>query len=223
MNREQTKKILHLINVNYPNAYARMTDADKEELITLWEMSFSKSDPNAVMQAVMQWISTDTKGFPPVIGQIKEIMMQSVKLPHIDAEEAWLICVKNAKCNEATSSDNYKELPMTIQDALGGYGKLVQLAWSDNDSAKWLKKDFIARYQAIQEDEATGIQSGRYSLPYVELRNREPKQKILEIGKGTEPLLITRGEIDRRLLELPAERQRSAELMQQILTRGKNE
>ena len=76
MNYEETGKILAVIKKNYPHAYKDFTTEEKADLITLWQEMFAEDDYSVVGAAVKSFIATDTKGFAPIIGQIKELIQR---------------------------------------------------------------------------------------------------------------------------------------------------
>jgi hypothetical protein len=59
------------IKVAYPSYYKNQTEID--DAINLWAEMLSDDDPAYIAKAVKQFIKTDSKGFPPAIGQIRTI------------------------------------------------------------------------------------------------------------------------------------------------------
>lgn len=71
MTTEETLKILFVLKATYPNFYRGMTRSEAEGIVALWTDMFSGDSYHAVAAAVKALITSDTKGFPPVIGQVK--------------------------------------------------------------------------------------------------------------------------------------------------------
>lgn len=189
MNTEETRNILHAINVNYPNAYSKYSKQDKDQLVMLWQSAFAKSDAQAVFNALLKFISSDIKGFPPTIGMLKEIMVEDLPIHLEDPESIWPDLLPLAKCDASMCRENYKSLSYNTQKALGGWAKLNEIAWADQKKAEWLKKEFVDRYRKIQEEDHTGLLSGRFTLGYVKKKSELPEEALLE-WKDSQKLLI---------------------------------
>ena len=69
MNKVEITALMSAIKVAYPNYYKNQTEID--DAINLWAEMLSEDDPIYIAKAVKQFIKTDTKGFPPAIGQIR--------------------------------------------------------------------------------------------------------------------------------------------------------
>lgn len=72
MTRDETLKIMAVLKATYPNFYKDMTRRDAEGVVALWTDMFSEDSYNAVAAAVKAFIASDSKGFPPVVGQVKQ-------------------------------------------------------------------------------------------------------------------------------------------------------
>lgn len=59
------------IKTAYPNYYHNNTEID--DAVNLWGRHLADDDFNLTVRALDQYISNDTAGFPPAIGQIKDI------------------------------------------------------------------------------------------------------------------------------------------------------
>lgn len=70
MERADVISLLGRLKRAYPQAYAKMTRAEAEELVSLWLDMLSAEDPAAAKGAVDELIAEDTRGFPPKVGQV---------------------------------------------------------------------------------------------------------------------------------------------------------
>lgn len=59
------------IKVAFPSYYKNQTEI--EDAVNLWSEMLSEDDPVYIAKAVKQFIKTDSKGFPPSIGQIRTL------------------------------------------------------------------------------------------------------------------------------------------------------
>lgn len=60
-----------IIKTSYPEYYRQTSEI--EDAINLWSEMLANDDPNIISKATKKFIQTDTKGFPPKIGQIRMI------------------------------------------------------------------------------------------------------------------------------------------------------
>lgn len=82
MERADVISLLGRLKQAYPQAYAKMTRAEAEELVSLWLDMLGGEDPAETMGAVNALIAEDTRGFPPKVGQVLAKIRGTV-FPHI--------------------------------------------------------------------------------------------------------------------------------------------
>lgn len=70
MERADVISLLGRLKQAYPQAYAKMTRVEAEELVSLWSDMLGGEDPAAAKDAVDALIAEDTRGFPPKVGQV---------------------------------------------------------------------------------------------------------------------------------------------------------
>lgn len=70
MERSDVIGLLGRLKQAYPQAYAKMTRTEAEELVSLWLDMLGGEDPTAAKDAVDALIAEDTRGFPPKVGQV---------------------------------------------------------------------------------------------------------------------------------------------------------
>ena len=132
MNLKETTVIMAILKEAYPYYYK---DKTKEELITsinLWQEMFTDDDVNLVKAAIKVHISTDTKGFPPVIGQIKNSIHKITQQEEMTEQQAWSL-ISKAICNSAyNATTEYDKLPKLLQIVAGSPAMLRE--WSQMDS-----------------------------------------------------------------------------------------
>ena len=89
MTRDETVVLMDAIKTMYPRFY-EMSD-DMDSVVDLWHDMLQDYPLNLALQAFRAFTSTDTKGFPPVIGQIiheiNEITQPAADIP--SESEAW--------------------------------------------------------------------------------------------------------------------------------------
>lgn len=87
MERADVISILGRLKRAYPQAYAKMTRAEAEEMVSLWSDMLGSEDFAKAMDAVNALIAEDTRGFPPKVGQVLAKIRGAVS-PHVSV--AWM-------------------------------------------------------------------------------------------------------------------------------------
>lgn len=150
-------KIMAILRAAYPRFYINQSREDIESAVNLWTMMFSEDDPSLVMDAVRAFIKTDTKGFPPSIGQISE------KLRNIQcacfgnrktAIEAWGEVSQKLKKGAYRSKEAFDELPEISRRIIGSPSVLHDWATcEDSVTQSVISSNFQREYNAAMEKE----------------------------------------------------------------------
>ena len=95
MTIQEMAQIIDILAIEYPQIGSR-TDEEKVNMMKLWASMFADEPGQMVAMAVKAFIASDTKGFPPKIGQIKTIIgkMTMPKELEMSELEAWTIVRK---------------------------------------------------------------------------------------------------------------------------------
>lgn len=112
MTIEDTGKIMRVLKANYRN-----WDADRDTML-LWAQMFQDEPIEVVASAVKAFISTDTKGFAPVIGQIKSIIAkaQANDMGELEAWDRIYGAISNGKYGAV---EEFEALPPILQKIVG--------------------------------------------------------------------------------------------------------
>jgi len=73
--------VLNILTAAYPANYRNIADDERKNILTLWAVSFSEDDFDTVVDAVKQFVRTDTKGFAPSLGQIATMVEAAKPTP----------------------------------------------------------------------------------------------------------------------------------------------
>lgn len=114
MDRTETLKMLAVLKSAYPAFYKDMKSKDADGIVNLWSMMFADEPYVVVESAVMSLIATQTNGFPPTIGVVKEKINQIIESDHMTAQDAWVLASKAAAGNL-----KWDKLPELVQKAIG--------------------------------------------------------------------------------------------------------
>lgn len=154
MTRDETKKILMIIQTSYPNWHP----VDLKFAIDTWNIMLADYSYGEVVEALKTFILSDTKGFAPSIGQLVDkihILKESAgEQKYIGELEAWAMVYK-AICNSNYNAESeFEKLPGAIQKAVGNPANLTEWAKMDVETVQSVEQShFIRSYRAAVERE----------------------------------------------------------------------
>ena len=128
MNENETGKILSVISEMYPSF---RKDRNIDATARVWQKIFEHTPYAAVEQALMAYIATDTKGFPPVPGAINERIMQARELSGLTENDAWVLVLKAVSRGIYNSGEEFARLPEEVQRIVGHPAQLHEWAMLD--------------------------------------------------------------------------------------------
>lgn len=134
MNREETLAIMGVLKAAYPNYYRDMKRGDAEGVVELWHTMFADDPAQVVGMAVKAHIATDTKGFPPHIGAIKESIRKLTQPKEMTEQEAWALVRQATRNGIYGSQDEFDRLPHSIQKLVGSPNQLREWAMMDGET-----------------------------------------------------------------------------------------
>lgn len=150
MDRADTLKILSVLRGAYPAFYRDTTKREAESIANLWADMFADDDYIIVAAAVKALIASDSKGYPPVIGQIKERIRRLTEPQEMTEAEAWALVSKAVKNGLYGSKEEFEKLPADIRRIVGSPNQLRDWAMADSDSLQTVvASNFQRSYRAI--------------------------------------------------------------------------
>lgn len=149
MTKTETLKLLAILKVAYPMFYKDYSKEEAELVAELWMMQFKDYTYVEVANAVNSFISSDTKGFPPVIGVIKEKLVNLYQEDLPTEQEAWNMVYK-AVCRSIHDSEKeFAKLPATVQRVVGSPSMLKEWAMTNTDEVNTvIASNFMRSYKA---------------------------------------------------------------------------
>ena len=111
MNEADTKKILASLTVAYPS----LADDKAIPRVRLWASMFTDEPYELVSAAVRTYIASDTKGFPPAIGKIKQLCISLLESENISEAEAVSLILKATRNGIYGSEEEFAKLPPVCQ------------------------------------------------------------------------------------------------------------
>ena len=165
MNRQETSKILSIISDMYPS-FRKDRNIDATGIV--WQKIFEHTPYALVEQALMSYIATDPKGFPPVPGAINERIAQLRELNGMDENEAWTLVFRALCRGIYYAREEFDKLPEEIRRIVGHPGQLHEWAMLDSSEvntviAAWFRRAWRARRQlekALGPAAATRLEEG---------------------------------------------------------------
>ena len=149
MTKPEALAILGILKTAYPNFYKDLSKQQAYKIADFWSEMFANDDAELVTNAVKAFITTDDKGFPPVIGVIKN-KIADIKSPDAMTEyEAWNLVKKAVSNGIYGASEEYAGLPPLLQRLVGSPNKLREWAVMDSgDLEKVIGSNFMRSYSA---------------------------------------------------------------------------
>lgn len=154
MNYEETLAIMGVLKAAYPQYYRDMKRGDAESVVSLWAEMFKDEPVNVVAVAVKAYIASDTKGYPPYIGAIKDEIVKIKAPKSMTEQEAWML-VKNATRNGLYgSAEEFEKLPPICKKLVGSPSQLREWATMDSDTLNSVvASNFQRSYKVIEKRE----------------------------------------------------------------------
>lgn len=165
MTIQEMAQIIDILAIEYPQIGSR-TDEEKVNMMKLWASMFADEPGQMVAMAVKAFMASDTKGFPPKIGQIKTIIgkMTMPKELEMSELEAWTMVRKAIK--GASMADwsrtmteeglgppsavvNFHKLPKILQQLVGDPKQLALWEELPNDEINTIiQSNFMRSWRA---------------------------------------------------------------------------
>lgn len=187
MNKEETQKILTILRVNYPNNFKSVANKNDMDLIVdTWDIQFKNYTLDEVFNAIMSLIATDTSGFAPSIGRVKDELNKKYKDSVMTDEEAWSIVLNSAKCNPTKAKSNFEALPGNIKKAVKHPKFLESLGNANISSQGTFKKDFVKNYNETIENDYQEMNANSITRLEFCKRNAIPKETIKALNGVTD-------------------------------------
>ena len=153
MTRDETIKILMVIQAAYPNYKPQ----DKTVAVNVWTEMLSDIPYEKISVAVKSYIQTDTSGFAPSVGDVRERVRDIfAKEDELNETAAWSLVWK-AICNSGYhSEEEFAKLPPIIQRTVHSPSQLRELALLediDGNTISVLQSNFQRTFRAEQQRE----------------------------------------------------------------------
>ena len=149
MNTSEAGKVLYTLKAAFPNSYKNMENGLSKSIVELWAASFDDTPFQKVYDAVLGWISTEDHGFPPSIGQVKNMLAKLNGPRELTEGEAWGTVRKALKNSLYSSIDEFNALPEVVRYAVGSPEMLKSWAQVPLDELETvIQSNFMRTFRA---------------------------------------------------------------------------
>ncbi len=143
MTDKETRKIIAVLMVAYPNYKPINIDFT----VSVWADMLSDYSYSEVDMAIKAYISMDTSGFAPAIGQVIDKIKSITTPQQMTDAEAWSLVRKAISDSSYNATDRFNELPITCQRAVGSPAQLRMWALDASYNENVVSSNFMRSYR----------------------------------------------------------------------------
>lgn len=146
MTETEVRKLLAMTQAVYPN----YNPPSREAAVNAWLMCLSEYDNNVVMAAFKTYITTDTSGFAPSIGQLLDKLHTIQNPQELNEMEAWSLVSKALRNGYYGAVEEFNKLPPLVQKAVGSPDNLRNWSQTDSESIEnVVQSNFMRSYRLV--------------------------------------------------------------------------
>ena len=146
MTETEVRKLLAMTQAVYPN----YNPPSREAAVNAWLMCLSEYDNNVVMAAFKAYITTDTSGFAPSIGQLLDKLHAIQNPQELNEMEAWSLVSKALRNGYYGAVEEFNNLPPLVQKAVGSPDNLRNWSQTDTNSIEnVVQSNFMRSYRLV--------------------------------------------------------------------------
>lgn len=148
MTRDETKKILMVVQAAYPN----FNPPDRTVTVDTWHRFLGDYTYDQVDAAVGTYIRSDTSGFAPDIGKVVEKIQALFTEDSLNEMAAWGIVLKAIRNSGYHAEEEFAKLPPMAQKAVVSPGQLREWALAEDIDGTWMnvtQSNFMRTYRAV--------------------------------------------------------------------------
>lgn len=153
MTDTEIKKLIYVTKAAYPTVYGKYTVQELENLLIAWRMCLADYTYEQASNGLMAYMRTDTKGFPPVAGQIIEQIQKLAAKESLLPSEAWDMVRKAISNGTYGAEKEYDKLPPIVQRAIGSAQYLRDCAGDSGFNEGVARGQFEKNYAIMLERE----------------------------------------------------------------------
>lgn len=146
MTREETKRLIQVMCAAYPNYHpANLTDT-----VDVWHLMLAEHDYKGISLALKAFITTDTGGFAPSVGQVLECYHSLTAPEELSEMEAWALVAKAIRNGIYGAEEEFEKLPPPVRESVGNPGNIREWAMMDTSSVhSVVQSNFMRTYRSV--------------------------------------------------------------------------
>lgn len=144
-------KLLAVIVAAYPMHFRNRSEQDARDQLSAWYAVLGEYPYEVANAALRSYLASDTKGFPPVPGQIIDHIVRITRAETMPAMEAWTLVRKAARNGSYGAEEEFAKLPEDVQKVLGGPSAIRDMAMMSQTSIDVEQAHFLRQYSALQQ------------------------------------------------------------------------
>lgn len=146
MTRDETKRLIQVMCAAYPNYKpANLTDT-----VDVWHLMLAEHDYRTMSLALKAFITTDTGGFAPSVGQVLECYHSLTAPEELNEMQAWALVAKAIRNGIYGAEEEFAKLPPAVQRAVGNPGNIREWATMDSKSVQSVVQSNVMRtYRSV--------------------------------------------------------------------------
>ena len=145
MTEKEVRQLLAMTQAVYPN----YNPPSREAAVNAWLMCLSEYDNNAVMAAFKAYMTTDTSGFAPSIGQLVDKLHTIQNPQELTELEAWSLVSKAIRNGLYGADEEFAKLPPLVQQAVGQPRCLTEWAMLGAEDKAVTQSNFMRSYRTV--------------------------------------------------------------------------
>lgn len=144
MTREETVKIIRIMSDCYPNYKPN----NLSETVDVWQMMLDEYSYNQVSIALKAYVTSDTSGFAPSVGEIVAKIKLVSQPQELDGMAAWGLVSKALRNGTYGAVEEFNKLPPLVRQAVGIPDNLKNWATSDYQTIETvIQSNFLRTYE----------------------------------------------------------------------------
>lgn len=146
MTREETVKIIRIMCDCYPNYKSN----NLSETVDVWQMMLDEYSYNQVSIALKAYVTSDTSGFAPSVGEIVAKIQLVSQPQELDGMAAWGLVSKALRNGTYGAVEEFNKLPPLVRQAVGMPDNLKNWATSDYQTIETvIQSNFLRTYETV--------------------------------------------------------------------------
>ena len=146
MDRQETIELMQEIEARYPS----FAPSNPSKTVDVWLEEFEEFPYEVVLAGVKTFASTDTKGFPPTVGQVREKIFFLTTINMQNVNEAWDMVQRAIADSTYHAEERFEKLPPLVQKVVGSPTTLRNWGQTDMQTiGTVIYSQFVKTYDSI--------------------------------------------------------------------------